>query len=125
MFALSAVPAMAQGPFSDVPSGHWAYEAVAKLQREGIVIGYPDGTYGGPRPMTRYEFAIAISRLLDKIPQLPPDVATKADLDALRTQMANFATKAEVDELRRLVNEFKPELERSRSRRENAQRPCE
>lgn len=111
-FALTALPAMAQSPFSDVPSGHWAYESVAKLQREGIVIGYPDGTYGGPRPMTRYEFAIAISRLLDKIPQLPPDVATKADLEALRAQLANFATKAEVEELRRLVNEFKPELER-------------
>ena len=110
---LSTAPAMAQGgPFSDVPSDHWAYGAVEKLQSQGIVIGYPDKTYGGPRPMTRYEFAIAISRLLDKIPVIPADVATKGDIEALRAQLAGFATKAEVDELRRLINEFRSELER-------------
>ena len=105
-------PAMAQGPFSDVPTDHWAYAAVDKLKNAGVVEGYPDKTYGGPRPMTRYEFAIAISRLLDKIPVLPPDVARQGDIDALKAQMANFATKADVDALRRLIDEFRPELER-------------
>lgn len=109
---LSAVPAMAQGPFSDVPTDHWAYQAVDKLKKAGVVEGYPDKTYGGPRPMTRYEFAIAIARLLDKIPVLPPDVATKGDIDALRSQLAGFATKEDVAALRRLIDEFRPELER-------------
>ena len=59
----AAIPAMAQGPFSDVPTDHWAYSAVDKLKNAGIVEGYPDKTYGGPRPMTRYEFAVAIARL--------------------------------------------------------------
>ncbi len=54
----------ASGPFADVPTDHWAYQSVDTLQKAGIVIGYPDGTYGGRRPMTRYEFAVAIARLL-------------------------------------------------------------
>ena len=39
--------AYAANPFSDVPAGHWAYDAVNKLAAEGVVEGYPDGTYGG------------------------------------------------------------------------------
>jgi len=108
----AAIPAMAQGPFSDVPTDHWAYAAVDKLKNAGVVEGYPDKTYGGPRPMTRYEFAMAIARLMDKIPVIPPDVARQGDIDAIKAQLAGFATKAEVEELRKLVNEFKPELER-------------
>ena len=49
--------AFAANPFSDVPAGHWAYAAVAKLAAAGIVDGYPDGTYKGDRTMTRYEMA--------------------------------------------------------------------
>ena len=41
--------AYAANPFSDVPQGHWAYDAVSKLAAEGVVDGYPDGTYGGDR----------------------------------------------------------------------------
>ena len=51
----------ASGPFADVPADHWAYQSVDTLQKAGIVIGYPDGTYGGKRAMTRYEFAVAIA----------------------------------------------------------------
>jgi len=61
---LLAAPAFAQGPFNDVPTDHWSYDAVNKLQKEGIVIGYPDGTFGGKRAMSRYEFATAIARML-------------------------------------------------------------
>ena len=39
--------AYAANPFSDVPAGHWAYDAVNKLAAAGVVDGYPDGTYGG------------------------------------------------------------------------------
>jgi len=112
VLALSAVPAMAQGPFSDVPTDHWAYAAVDKLKNAGIVEGYPDKTYGGPRPMTRYEFAVAIARLLDKIPVIPPDIAHQSDIDAIKAQLGGFATKDEVAALRRLIDEFKPELEK-------------
>lgn len=115
VLGLAAVPAFAQGggPFADVPTDHWAYQSVDRLQREGIVIGYPDGTYGGRRAMTRYEFAVAIARLLDKLPQ-GGDFATRQQLDdaiaGIRRELGGFATREEVDNLRRLVNEFQNEL---------------
>jgi len=63
-----AVPAMAQtSPAQTVPFDHWAYDAVQQLVDMGIIIGYPDGTFRGNRAMTRYEFAMALSRLLDAI----------------------------------------------------------
>ena len=68
---LCAAPAFAQGPFNDVPTDHWAYDAVNKLQKDGIVIGYPDGTFGGKRAMSRYEFAVAIARIEQQI--IPDD----------------------------------------------------
>ncbi|MBC8139185.1 MAG: hypothetical protein H8F28_25205 [Fibrella sp.] len=63
--------------------------------------------------MTRYEFAIAIARLMDKIPVVPPDVATKGDIEALRQASdAKYATKEDVAALRKLIDEFRAELER-------------
>ena len=50
--------------FPDVPSNHWAYEAVSDLSRRGLVEGYPDGTFGGDRLLTRYEFAQIVYRAL-------------------------------------------------------------
>jgi len=63
-----AAPVFAQAnPAQTVPFDHWAYDAVDQLVQRGIIIGYPDGTFKGDRAMTRYEFAMAISRLLDVI----------------------------------------------------------
>lgn len=50
-----------------VPFEHWAYDAVQMLADQGILIGYPDGTFRGDRAMTRYEFAQAVSRVLQAI----------------------------------------------------------
>lgn len=50
-----------------VPFDHWAYDAVQTLADQGILIGYPDGYFKGDRALTRYEFAMAVSRLLDTI----------------------------------------------------------
>ena len=102
----------ASGPFADVPADHWAYTAVDTLQKAGIVIGYPDGTYGGKRAMTRYEFAVAIARLL---PLLKPDLsgyATTAQLQALSDDLNAklAANQAALDALKALVNEFQGEL---------------
>lgn len=44
----------AANPFSDVPAGHWAYDAVNRLAATGIIDGYGDGNFGGERLMTRY-----------------------------------------------------------------------
>lgn len=61
-----AIPALA-GPFTDVPTDHWAYEAVDKLQSEGFIEGYPDGTFKGDRTFTRYEMAMVVARLWDRL----------------------------------------------------------
>jgi hypothetical protein len=58
--------AFAANPFSDLPAGHWAYGAVAKLAAAGIVDGYPDGTFKGDRTMTRYEMAQIVAKALAK-----------------------------------------------------------
>lgn len=68
--------------FPDVPSNHWAYEAVAAMSRSGLVEGYPNGTFAGDRMMTRYEFAQIVYRAMQQ--------------------------GAAVEE--RLVNEFSPEM---------------
>ncbi len=100
----------ASGPFADVPTDHWAYQSVDTLQKAGIVIGYPDGTYGGRRPMTRYEFAVAIARLLA---QMNPGVKP-GDLANLRSDLENQiqGNTAAIQALQQLVAGFGPELQR-------------
>lgn len=58
--AVVIVPAVAQDNFPDVPGEHWAYEALARMKREGLLVGYPDGLFRGNRPASRYEMAVAI-----------------------------------------------------------------
>ena len=54
--ALTAgVSAFAANPFSDVSTDDWAYQAVSDLSDQGVVEGYPDGTFKGERNITRYE----------------------------------------------------------------------
>lgn len=73
--------AMAANPFSDVSSDDWAYQAVADLSDQGIVEGYPDGTFRGQRNMTRYELAQVIARLMAREDQL--NAEQRATLDKL------------------------------------------
>lgn len=60
-----SVPAFANS-FSDVPAKHWAYDAVTKLAKEGIVDGYGDGTFRGEKTMTRYEMAQIVAKAMNK-----------------------------------------------------------
>ncbi|WP_133516444.1 S-layer homology domain-containing protein [Halanaerobium saccharolyticum] len=73
-----AMPAFAQS-FSDVPSDHWAYDAINKLVAAGIVEGYPDGEFKGQQSMTRYEMAVMVSRALDKIADEQQALANEVD----------------------------------------------
>jgi len=132
-FGIANAQGKANGPFADVPTDHWAYNSVEKLRDAGIVIGYPDGTYGGRRAMTRYEFAEAIARLLANIPgatdlsnyatkdwvksQINPSAdlsgyAKQSDLDQLRADVTRRLSdnEAAISALRDLVNQFAPEL---------------
>ena len=72
--------------FPDIAKNHWAYEAVEELTKQGLLEGYPDGTFGGDRMMTRYEFAEIVYRAMQK--------------------------GLNVNE--KLIQEFEPELERFR-----------
>jgi len=87
-----AAPAFAANPFMDVPMNHWAYDAVSQLASHGVISGYPDGSYKGAQPATRYEMASIVARALAKV-----------DLDK--------ASKQDVEMLKKLVVEFKDELD--------------
>lgn len=88
--------AYAANPFSDVPAGHWAYDAVNKLAAEGVVEGYPDGTYGGDRMMTRYEMAQIVAKAMANganVDKLAAEFA--GELDSLGVRVANLEKKAD------------------------------
>ncbi len=107
-FSISQAHAQA-APFLDTPTNHWAYESVQDLAKRGIVIGYPDGTYGGKRPMTRYEFAVAIERAL-----LTIDAMVKAQAGgpvAPGTPPATALTQDQLNEVQALIDKFRPELD--------------
>ena len=88
--------AYAANPFSDVPAGHWAYDAVNKLAAEGVVDGYPDGTYGGDKLMTRYEMAQIVAKAMAKGANVDKLAAEFADeLDSLGVRVANLEKKTD------------------------------
>ena len=57
----------AANPFRDVPSDHWAYNAVVNLAAKGINEGYGDGTFRGDRNITRYEAASLLAKVITKV----------------------------------------------------------
>ncbi len=67
-------PTNAQGslPFSDVEKGHWAYKDILTLYQQGVVKGYPDGTYGPESTITRAEFATFVERILNPVKEENP-----------------------------------------------------
>ena len=75
--------------FPDVPQNHWAYQYISQLAGNGILVGYPDGTFKGDAKMTRYEFATMLYRALQN----------GAPID---------------DNMKRAMNEFGPELQNIR-----------
>jgi len=90
--------------FPDVASNHWAYEAVSDLSRRGLVEGYPDGTFGGDRLLTRYEFAQIVYRALQNGVQVDEQLVTE-----FSPEMALFR----VDTVAR-NNQGQPTIERVR-----------
>lgn len=86
----------AANPFSDVPAGHWAYDAVNKLAAEGVIEGYPGGTYGGNRLMTRYEMAQITAKAMAKGANADRLAAEFAgELDSLGVRVANLEKKSD------------------------------
>nr|AAC33403.1 SomA [Synechococcus elongatus PCC 6301] len=98
---------------SDVKPTDWAYQALQSLvERYGCIVGYPDRTYRGSRPLSRYEFAAGLNACLDKVIEF---AASKEDLDTLKRLTEEF--QAELATLRGRVDSLEArvkELEATR-----------
>ena len=81
-----SMTAAAANPFSDVPTDHWAYDAIAKLAADGIVDGYGDTTFKGSHAITRYEMAQMIARAMAK---KNVNASDKATIDKLSAEFAD------------------------------------
>jgi len=103
--ALMVPPALAaESPFVDVPEGHWAYEAIANLAAAGLVQGYPDGTFGGSRMLTRYEAAMVFSRMLTRLENvIRQDVA--GEFQGLSAQVAADVTQRVMARVTQMLEE--------------------
>lgn len=86
-FACAAMTVSAANPFTDVSADDWAYQAVASLSDEGVIDGYPDGTFRGDKHVTRYEIAQIVARLMAKEDTL--NASQKETLAKLSSQYAN------------------------------------
>lgn len=64
LVALFCRPALSAESFKDVPKDHWAAESVQIVRADGVVKGYPDATFKGDRPVTRYELAVSLERMI-------------------------------------------------------------
>jgi len=116
------LPVMAQvapSQFSDVPTDHWAYEAVESLRAKNILVGYPDGYFRGKRTLSRYEFAVALKRALESV-QLTPGPAgapgpqgpkgDPGEKGVAGPQGPSGVAPEELATLKKLADEFKAEL---------------
>ena len=74
--------------FPDVPRNHWAYQYISQLAGNGILVGYPDGTFKGDLKMTRYEFATMLYRALQN--GAPIDDNMKRAMDEFGPELQNI-----------------------------------
>lgn len=81
----------------DVSPTDWAYEALRSLvDRYGCIAGFPNQTYRGSQPLTRYEFAAGLNSCLNQIERLI------ASQDSIASE--------DLDTINRLTQEFEAEL---------------
>lgn len=97
--------------YDDVPTNHWAYAAVADLTEKGLLVGMPNGTFKGNKPMTRYSFAVVVSRMLDRYNELLKtnnEVSSK-DVKALEDLVTEFVNEIEAlsDEVKEIKSDVK------------------
>ncbi len=122
---LPAIPAHSQeiaSEFKDVDPSHWAYHAVESLREKGLLLGYPDGYFRGKRTLTRYEFAVAIDRMLKYVegkieavqttPGPPGSQGPQGVQGPAGPQGPPGVTPQELQQLQALANAFKDELSR-------------
>jgi hypothetical protein len=97
----------------DLPPNSWAYQSIIDLVNDGIIVGYPDGTFKGSRPLTRYEAAVVVERAVQYLtkklanPQTAPEVSSK-DIDTLRALLDEF--HGDIDALKLRVSDIDTRL---------------
>ncbi len=122
------VPLLAQDNFPDVPENHWAYEALGRLKKDGLLVGYPDGLFRGNRPASRYELAVAIHATYVHLKSITDGLQSEIDdlkggdaasqLQALKDAVAQLQDElnamkgwgSDIDNLKKLADEFQKEL---------------
>lgn len=113
-------PSAAQS-FVDVPKGHWAYAAVEELAEKGYLTGYPDAAMHGKKALTRYEFALTVSRLVSDLNSEAKNGDSQSQMASLENRVRNLENnpaanpitgiqKSDLDTINKLVDEFKDEL---------------
>ena len=119
MTAAFIVPAFAQDqsftPFPDNKEGHWAYDALNRMKKEGILVGYPDGRYLGNRLATRCKMAVAINAAYNNLRSITDGLGKqlddlKAKVDAIGTVLHPEdldALKAQIKDLQDSVTSMK------------------
>lgn len=80
--------AASEKSFSDVPAGHWAYDAVEKLAQAGIVDGYGDNSFKGDKTISRYEFAFITAKAMEKF-----DTAGESNQELIDQLSSEFAAE--------------------------------
>ena len=114
----------AADPFSDVPQNHWAYGALSRLQKAGVISGYGDNTFRGDNPITRYEMAQMVANAMvylqeyDKMLEENPEMVKGVSIDAkenlsshekrLRNMHVDLKVRSDID---RLASEFRNEID--------------
>lgn len=101
--AAIVVPAFAQDNFPDVPENHWAYEALARMKRDGLLVGYPDGLFRGGRPASRYELAVAIHATYVHLKNITDSL--QQQIDALKNSSNNEGLQGLKDAIAALQND--------------------
>jgi len=113
-YALGAVltagiitPALAQNNFPDVPDNHWAYEALARMKQDGLLVGYPDGLFRGNRPASRYELAVAVHAVYMHLKNITDGLQSQIDEIKNRAPINIDDLKAAIAQLQADVNNMK------------------
>lgn len=96
--AAIVLPAAAQDNFPDVPSNHWAFEALARMKKDGLLVGYPDGLFRGGRPASRYELAVAMNAVYRNLKSITDGL--DAQIRALNDKLSGVASTTDIQNLR-------------------------
>jgi len=111
----SLITTNGQAAFTDLNTSHWAYESVMRLSELGIISGMPDGTFRGNEPMTRYQSAVAMKRILDAANslgqvtgqvsgQLPADIRNRISELELLVQRSLEAVQSSGEDYQRILS---------------------